>query len=141
MTFTGTLTSPSTKALTLNAGTTGDVTVATALANTATYTDVAVTGANLSLQAIATTNSLALNPTVAGTVGVISGASSTLTKGAAGVMNLTAANTYGGATIITARPATKSVSAESRSRWMKPGVHSAPYSRSASRAGVRSGES
>jgi len=102
MSFAGTLTSPTTKALTLNAGATGDVTLATALANTVTYTDVTVTGANLSLQAIATSNSLTLNPTVAGTVGVISGASSTLTKGAAGMMNLTAANTYGGNTTITA---------------------------------------
>jgi autotransporter-associated beta strand protein len=101
-TGTSTLTSPTTKALTLNAGTTGNVSILTPLANTAAYTDVSVTGANLTLQAVAASNTVTLNPTGVGTVDVISGATTTLTKGAAGVMNLTAANTYGGSTTINA---------------------------------------
>ena len=101
--ITGTLTSSTAaKALTITAGT-GDVSLSGAVGGGATdLTTVSVSADEMTALSIDATQAVTLNPITSGTVGLISGASTTLTKGAAGVLNLTAANTYGGNTTISA---------------------------------------
>ena len=99
---TGTVTSTTAaKAWTVTAGT-GDVSLASAVGGGAAgLSSVSVSATNLTILSIDATQAVTLNPITSGTVGLISGAATTLTKGAAGVLNLTAVNTFGGNTTIT----------------------------------------
>ena len=57
-------------------------------------------GANLALQGVDALQSVTLSPGVAGTVGAISGSSTTLTMAGAGILTLTTNNLYAGGTTI-----------------------------------------
>jgi filamentous hemagglutinin family protein len=57
-------------------------------------------GANLSLQAVDASQSVTLSPSVAGSVGPISGSTTTLTMAGTGTLTLTTDNSYGGNTTI-----------------------------------------
>ena len=80
----------------------GNVSVAGSVGTSAGLSNVSITASNVTALAIAANQSITLSPSTLARIGLISGASTAVTMSGSGVLDLTSASNYSGATRITA---------------------------------------